>query len=66
MVEDKAKFDYEIVEAGALFDFNMEVVIRKAFNEELFYSFSSWIINELSSGNFTWELKLDKVSDKLF
>lgn len=53
VVEDKAKFDYEIVEAGAVFDFNMEVVIRKAFNEELFYSFSSWIINELSSGNFT-------------
>ncbi|ABI69814.1 RAMP superfamily CRISPR-associated protein [Syntrophomonas wolfei] len=52
IVETHKKFDFEIVEPGIAFDFKMEVVIRKAFNIELFRSFFNWITAILSGGEF--------------
>lgn len=51
ITEEGAKFDFEIVEPGISFDFQMEVVIRKVFNRELFHSFFTWIAYQLSESN---------------
>ena len=50
IVEQGAKYDFEIVEPGIAFDFQMEVTIREAFNLELFNSFFDWIVYQLSQG----------------
>ena len=50
IVEQGAKYDFEIVEPGIAFGFQMEVTLRKAFNPELFNSFFDWIIYQLSQG----------------
>ncbi len=52
LVEEKKKFDFEIIEPGACFDFRMEIVLREAFNQSLFNSFVQWIIYKLCSGDF--------------
>ena len=39
IVEQGAKYDFEIVEPGITFDFKMEVIIRRTFNSELFKNF---------------------------
>lgn len=52
MAEDEKKFDFEIVEPGTCFDFQMEVILRQAFNSSLFDSFVQWIIYKLCGGNF--------------
>lgn len=52
VVERRKKFDFETVEPGTAFDFKMEVVIREAFNVELFRSFFNWIAVILSGGKF--------------
>jgi CRISPR/Cas system CSM-associated protein Csm3 (group 7 of RAMP superfamily) len=52
IVETHKKFDFEIVEPGIAFDFKMEVLIRKAFDMELFRSFFNWITAILSGGEF--------------
>ncbi|MGB4304358.1 MAG: RAMP superfamily CRISPR-associated protein [Coriobacteriales bacterium] len=51
-VESSKKFDFEIVEPGIGFNFEMEVIIREAFNSRIFRSIFDWIAVILSSGEF--------------
>lgn len=51
-VESSNKFDFEIVEPGISFNLEMEVVIRKAFNDKIFRNIFDWIAVILSSGEF--------------
>ncbi|HHY79110.1 MAG TPA: hypothetical protein GX516_01880 [Thermoanaerobacter sp.] len=50
VAEDKKKFDYEVVEPGAQFGFNAEVVLRECFSEEIFLKIVSTLISALKNG----------------
>lgn len=50
VVDQGAKFDFEIIEPGISFAFRMEVIVRKAFNKDLFQAFFNWIASQLSTG----------------
>ncbi len=52
VVESGKKFDFEIVQPGTAFNFEMEVIIREAFDGEIFRSIFDWIAAILSSGEF--------------
>ncbi len=52
IVESGKKFDFEIVQPGTVFDFEMEVAVREAFNIDIFRSIFDWIAVVLSSGEF--------------
>lgn len=53
IVDHGAKYDFEIVEPGITFNFRMEVIIRKAFNRDLFNCFFDWITYQLSQGRIS-------------
>ncbi|MFH1962067.1 MAG: RAMP superfamily CRISPR-associated protein, partial [bacterium] len=44
---DEKKYDYEVVEPGALFDLHMEVTVREAFDKGIFKLILSTIVNLL-------------------
>lgn len=50
LVESGKKFDFEMVEPGACFNFSLEVVVRNAYDKDLFRSFVQWIVSRLTSG----------------
>lgn len=54
IVENRKKFDYEIIESGACFEFHLEVVIREAFDLDIFQSIFQWIVYKLCEGNFSF------------
>jgi CRISPR/Cas system CSM-associated protein Csm3 (group 7 of RAMP superfamily) len=60
IVEPGAKYDFEIVEPGIAFNFRMEVIVRKAFNPELFNSFFDWIVYQLSQGKIALGARTNK------
>lgn len=53
IAEDKKKFNYEVVEPGAVFNFKAEVVLRECFNEYIFLKVLSFIIKTLGEGKIS-------------
>lgn len=49
VAEDKKKFDYEVVEPGANFAFNGEVIIREGFSRTLFLKIITTIVRVLEN-----------------
>lgn len=50
LVEDEHKFNYEVLEPGALFNFKMEVIHRDCFDEFIFDSLVKWVGYMLQNG----------------
>jgi CRISPR/Cas system CSM-associated protein Csm3 (group 7 of RAMP superfamily) len=48
--EDKKKYDYEVVEPGAVFALRAEVIIRRAFHREQFLKMINFLGGALDSG----------------
>lgn len=53
IAEDKKKFDYEVVEPGAVFNFKAEVILRECFDEDIFRKVLSFIIKTLGEGKIS-------------
>ncbi len=53
IAEDEKKFDYEVVEPGAEFGFNAEVVLRECFSKEMFLKIISTLISALENGQIS-------------
>ncbi|SHF45097.1 CRISPR/Cas system CSM-associated protein Csm3, group 7 of RAMP superfamily [Caldanaerobius fijiensis DSM 17918] len=50
IVVDKNKFDYEIVEPGAVFNLKLEIILRECFDKEIFIKILSFIARALRNG----------------
>lgn len=50
ITKEKAKYDYEILEPGVIFNFYGEVTIRKEYNKEVFMKIISYLLQALSQG----------------
>ncbi|MGE5558337.1 MAG: RAMP superfamily CRISPR-associated protein [Bacillota bacterium] len=62
VAEDQKKFDYEVVEPGIDFRFRAEVLLRKAFDKDIFIKIITLIINGLEKG----EISLGAMTTKGF
>jgi CRISPR/Cas system CSM-associated protein Csm3 (group 7 of RAMP superfamily) len=51
MVKKTAKYDYQVIEPGAVFELRMEVMIKQGDNETFFKRMTSTILDALESGN---------------
>lgn len=50
--EPEKKYDYEILEPGAVFQFICEVTVRKEFDKDYFLAVLGWIAHEMTSPDF--------------
>ena len=48
IAEDEKKFDYEVVEPGAVFAFNAKIILREKFSEKIFFKIIGTIVKALS------------------
>lgn len=62
VAQDKKKYDYEIVEPGAAFDFRAEIVLREAFDQNVFLRIIAFIMSSLENG----EIALGAMTTKGF
>jgi len=51
--EDKGKYNFEIIETGALFDLRWEVTLRQIHSKDAFMQILATIIEPLASGTFS-------------
>ncbi|MGQ9558584.1 MAG: RAMP superfamily CRISPR-associated protein [Desulfurispora sp.] len=50
IVQDKFKYDFEIIEPGALFQLHLEVTLRQAFCRRFFRAVLAWLADQLAQG----------------
>lgn len=51
MVKEKAKYDYQVIEPGAVFELLLEVMIKQGDDETFFKQMTSTILHALESGD---------------
>lgn len=60
LVDEKKKYNYELVEPGAVFDFNMEIILRNSFDKKLFDAFVRWVGYMLQNGQLALGAKTNQ------